>query len=365
MKRSVLASLAVLFLVPTLLWSQQPSQNNDNFEDAMKKLAQDVAKSYVAPITSGFGMNLNSGWFHRAPWAEMIGFDFEFGVVGMATVFDDSHKSFTSGGQFSFDYDQADFLAAQAVGSQTQYQADVRNAIMAQTFQVSFTGPTVVGSKNDSVRIHFPGKSINVNFSGGGSQNFNLPSETFALGVTGVLEDMKALPLVAPQITLGTFLGSQFTFRYLPDVKIDDQIGSLKYFGFGVQHNPLVWFDAGLPFEVSLGYFTQDLKVGSIMEAKASSFGINSSIRLGWGFLNLTPYVGYMIEKSDLTFKYTYTITGPANQPVDQSIDFTLSGENTSRFVVGASIKILIINVNADMNFGKYKAISLGAMIII
>ena len=364
MKRTVFYSLAILFLIPALLWSQQTTQNDDGLQQAVQKLAKSVAQSYVAPVTSGFGVNLNSGWFHRAPWAEMIGFDLEFGVVGMATVFGDAQRSFSTNGDFSFDYDQADFLATQA-GVPAQFQADVRNAIMAQQFQVSFKGPTVVGSKDDRVQILFPGKDITVNYSGGGSGTYSLPSQTFTLEVNGALGDPKALPLVAPQLTIGTFLGSQLTFRYLPEVKLDDQIGSLKYFGFGIQHNPMVWFDTELPFEVSLGYFTQSLKVGSLMDAEASAFGVNSSIRLGWGFLNLTPYVGFMLEKSSINFAYDYTFTGPANTPVTDRIEFTTTGENTSRFVVGASIKILIINVNADMNFGKYKAISIGAMIII
>ncbi len=370
MKRLLVAPLLLFFIVIPVL-SQTPTEENDGLQEAMEKLARDAAKGYIGPITSGFGVNLNSGWFHRAPWATQFGFDFEFGVVAMATIFQEDNKFFSANGDFQFDFDQASALADQAyqqAGSPSfppNLRDNIRDAILAQVFHVDFSGPTVVGRKTDSLKLSFPGKTITVNTSAG-PQNINIPSENFTLPVTGVLEEAKALPLFAPQLTLGTIMGTQFTFRYLPEVKLDDKIGNLKYFGFGIQHNPLVWFgEDALPFEVALGYFTQTLKVGTLMEAKATAFGFNSSIRLGWGFLNITPYVGYMFESSNMSFRYDYTINGPGNIPVAQQVTFDAPGENNSRFTFGASVKILIVNVNADINLGKYKAISGGIMIII
>jgi hypothetical protein len=366
MKRFVVCfCLVVSMIVPTSLFSQTPppEENNEDIEAVMKKLAEGAARAYVNPVVSGFGANLNSGWFHRAPWATMFGFDLEFGVVGMATFFKDENRTFSSGGSFRFTDEQATILAQQS-GAPAQYQQDVVNAILSQEFQVSFNGPTIVGSKLDSMKVGFPGKQITVSTSAG-PQTFNLPAQLFALPVTGLFEDAQAFPLGTPQLTIGTFLGSQFTFRYLPDVKIDEEIGSFKYFGFGIQHNPMVWFgEDALPFEVSLGYFNQSLKVGDLMNAKATAFGVNASIRLGWGFLNLTPYIGYMKESSTIDFAYKYTIDTPGGT-TEQNIAFGLESENKSRLTLGASIKILLINVNADINFGKYRTISGGIMIII
>lgn len=363
MKRFTICAAIAFLLTPNLMFSQTTTQQDEDLQGIMRKLAEGAAKSYVNPIVSGFGTNLNSGWFHRAPWATMFGFDFEFGLVGMATLFQDENRSFASQGSFRFTDEQAQYLAENS-NAPAQYQPDVKNAILSQEFQVSFAGPTIVGKKTDSVRVGFPGKTITVN-TGAGPQNFTLPSQLFALPVTGLLEDAPAFPLGAPQLTIGTFLGSQFTFRYLPDVKIDEKVGSFKFFGWGVQHNPMVWFgEDALPFEVSLGYFSQSLKVGSLMDVKASAFGANASIRLGWGFLNLTPYFGYMKEASKITFAYDLEVATPTG-PVIQPIGFELESENSSRVTFGLSVKILLINVNADINLGKYKAYSAGVMIII
>ncbi len=365
MKRFTLCAAIAFLLTPSLLFTQTPppTQENENLEALMRKLAEGAAKSYVNPIVSGFGTNLNSGWFHRAPWANMFGFDFEFGLVGMATQFQDENRSFSSGGSFRFTDEQATALAQQS-NAPPQYQPDVKNAILSQEFEVTFKGPTIVGKKTDSVRVGFPGKTITVN-TGAGPQTYTLPAKLFALPVTGLLEEATAFPLGTPQLTIGTFLGSQFTFRYLPDVEISKEVGSFKFFGWGVQHNPMVWFgEDALPFEVSLGYFSQNLKVGTLMDVKASAFGANASIRLGWGFLNLTPYIGYMKESSTINFSYNLEVDTPTGT-VMQPIAFGLESENTSRFTFGMSVKILLINVNADVNLGKYKAYSAGVMIII
>lgn len=289
----------------------------------------------------------------------MIGFDLEFGIVAMGAVMDDTHRKFSSQGSFRFNYSQATNLA-QGATSNPSAQAAVRDAILQQDFAVTMSGPTIVGSNKDTMKIGFPGKTINVS-----GNNYNLPTRNFTLPVTGLLEEASLIPLAAPQLTLGTFLGSQFTFRYLPEVEIDAKIGKFKYFGWGIQHNPMVWFSEDpLPFELSASYFTQSLKIGSLMDASASAFGINTSIRLGWGFLNLTPYAGFLIESSNIVWAYDYQIGTPTS-PIQQRVTFEVEGENSSRFVLGASVKVLLVNVNVDINFAKYRTFSAGAMIVI
>lgn len=353
-------SLSVLVLLILCLSNISSGQS---LQETLERLSESGGKSYVAPIVSGFGANLNGGWFHRSPRASMIGFDLEVGIVAMGTFFADETKTFSSTGNFRFTTQQAQALADRS-NAPLQFRTDVRNAILSQEFSVAFSGPTIAGSKKDSVRALFPGKTITVNTIAG-PQQYTLQSQTFALPVTGLLEEAPLLPFVTPQITIGTVLGSQFTFRYLPELELDPAIGKLKYFGYGVQHNPAVWLgEDKLPFELSAAFFKQDLSVGSIFESKATSFGVNASKRLGWGFINLTPYVGFMLESSSMKFTYDYSVDTPAGK-IPQAVQFELEGENTSRFTLGLSFKLLLINVNVDYNIGNYNSITAGAMIIL
>jgi hypothetical protein len=358
--------LVIALAIPSIHAIAQTTQQDEEdsgLEETLGKLAQDAARSYISPVVSGFGADLNSGWFHRAPWATMFGFDLEFGFVAMGTIMNDTHRRFISDGAFRFTNSQADQLAAQAVnqGGAPQTQAAIRDAILSQEFGVNFSGPTIVGSKTDSLQIAFPGKVIPVNGS-----TYSLPSKQFTLPVTGLLENANFVPLASFQATVGTLLGSQFTFRYFPEIQISEEIGKFKYFGFGVQHNPMVWFggEDALPFEIAAAFFTQKMKIGSIMDATATTYGVNASIRLGWGFLNLTPYAGFMLESSTLKWTYDYQIDTPTG-PSAERIEFEAKGENSSRIILGASIKILLVNVNLDMNLGKYKTLSAGVMIVI
>ncbi len=365
----------LLVLLPALTATAQQSSSSDkSLERTLQKLSKDAAISYVSPIVSAFGSDLDAGWFHRAPSARFFGFDFEVGLVAMGTFFSKENKSFSSSGIFQFDSAQAAILTnfmkndpqyGLALQQREAVQRAVIQKIRGVDFSVGIAGATVVGKESDSIRVRFGGNTFTVTDPNTGqTRTVNVPSNIVALPVGGLLNDFPALPLAAPQLTIGTILGSQFTFRYLPQIEINKEIGKLKYFGFGIQHNPGVWLGDPLPLEVSVGFFTQTLKLGTLFEAKATAFGVNASKRIGWGALNLTPYAGFMFESSSMTFTYNYTLDTPTG-PVPQKISFKLEGQNKSRLTLGASIKLLILNFNADYNFGKFKSASAGVMFII
>lgn len=362
---------ALLAAVP--LCAQQ--EEDKNIEDAIEKLARDAAIAYTKPIVSGLGSDLNGGWYRRAPRATMFGFDLEFGLVGMFTVFTDEQKRFTTDGTFQFDSSQAAFLTdfIKTDPAFSPYNASQRQALQATVIQqirgvdfgLGMSGPTAAGSKKDSINIHWFQRTITVTDPNTGlSRNVTVPNRDVPLPVTGLFEGNESFfPFAVPQVTFGTIVGTQFTFRFIPEIDLKEY-GKVKYFGFGIQHNPMIWFGDPLPFNTSVAFFTQKLKLGNNIEASASSFGVNASMQLGWGLLNLTPYAGYMVESSKMNFSYAYTVD-LASGPREETIAFELKGENKSRFTAGINLKVLIINVNADINLGKYKSLTAAVMISI
>jgi hypothetical protein len=184
--------------------------------------------------------------------------------------------------------------------------------------------------------------------------------------VGGLLDGVTLVPLAAPQLSLGTIVGTQFTFRYLPEVEIDSKIGKFKYFGWGLQHNPGIWFPNPLPINICASFFTQKLDVGTIFTTSATAYGINISKTFGPGALNITPYAGFMIESSKMTFTYDYEEPIPNTTIKSKStISFELEGENKSRIILGLSLKLLFLNINADYNIAKYNSFTGGLMFII
>ena len=368
MKRVLTICLAMLLALSV----GAPAQS---LQETMQKISADAAKAYVAPIVSGFGADLNGGWFHRAPSAKMFGFDLEFGLVAMGAKISDGNKTFEFTGNFQFaggapgDNSPAENVAkgipgnayANAASVPGQQQAII-NKIASLNFPVTLHGPTVVGPKDEFLTLSFQTQNITVN----GSTYAIGTSPVVLDGVGGALDNVSLLPLAAPQISIGTIFGTQATIRYLPEYELSADIGKFKYFGFGIQHNPGIWFPNPLPIDLSVAFFTQKLSVGTLFETKTTAFGVNVSKRFGPGALNITPYAGFMLESSKMSFTYNATFVDAASQQqVVTPIGFSMDGENKSRITLGLSIKLLFLNINADYNIGKYTSYTGGLMFII
>ena len=118
-----------------------------------------------------------------------------------------------------------------------------------------------------------------------------------------------------------------------------------------------------LPVDVGFAFNTQTMKLGDIVEASALSYGFNVSKQFGPGILNITPYGGFMLESSNMEFKYDYVLkaaNNPTEQDLVQQIKFDVDGDNTHRFIVGFNVKAGAFNFNADYNITEYNSFTTG-----
>ncbi len=326
-----------------------------SLERTLERLSEDAARRYVAPVSSALGADLNGGWFHRAPDPRILGFNLELGLTAMASIFPDDATHFSTSGTFTFSVSEAQELTADV--SDAQLRSELIDALTSTPSRVTIEGATIIGSPDDPVKIRYPGGTYNTSQGA-----VSVPPAELALPVAGLgeLADAGALPFAAPQVTVGTLLGTEATFRFLPPSELVPELGELKYFGFGIQHNPMVWFrDVNLPFNVAVGFYSQSLTVGDVLDIQTTAFGLNVSKRLGFRFLNITPYAGLMLEKAEMEATYRYVIDTPAGERVED-IRFSLEGENKARLTLGLSIRFLIANLNFDYNIAKYSSATAG-----
>jgi len=373
--------MAILTLAAFLFAVASPAAAQDEkgeIEETLKQLTQQAATGYLAPIITPIGIDLNGGWFHKAPPAKKFGLSLELGAVGMITFIpDDVVKTFSvTDATFKFSDQQTwDLVTAIGIGDATVEQA-LFDQIKDQNFSVSIHGPNIMGASDDEIEIDFSG--TDVTFTDPITllpRTETLGAGTWALGVGGLgfLEDLSFVPLAAPQLSVGTVLGTRATFRVLPTIDLstipplslflDEEFGKISYFGFGLQHNPGVFLPTPLPLDVAVAFYTQTFKIGEeFFKVKTTAFGVNASKKLGIGPINITPYAGFMLEKSTIDIAYTYEVESLLGSPQEIDIALHFEGENKSRIILGLSIKLLLFNINADYNIGKYNSFTVGFM---
>jgi len=370
---------AFLFAVASPASAQNGEGEEGEIEETLKQLTQQAATGYLAPIVTPIGVNLNGGWFHKAPPAKMFGLSLELGLVGMlTTVPDDVDRTFSvTDATFQFGDQQAwDLVNALGIGDASVEQA-LFDQIKDQNFSVSIHGPNIMGASDDDIEIDFSGADVTFPDPNnpGQDRTVTLDAGTWALGVGGLgfLEDLSSIPLAAPQLSFGTVLGTRATVRYIPTINLssipgaslflDEDFGKISYFGFGLQHNPGVFLPTPLPLDVAVAFYTQTFKIGEdFFKVKTTAFGINASKKLGIGPINITPYAGFMLEKSTIDIAYTYEIESLLGSPQNIDIALHFEGENKSRIILGLSLKLLLFNINADYNIGKWNSFTVGFM---
>ncbi len=323
-----------------------------NMDARIEQLSATAGSAYLAPAIHSFGAGMNSGWMGAPPSAKVLGFDLQVGFVGMGTKFADNTQTFSVKGTYRFNDEQAMVLAQQATINPLAQQ-EIANQIVQQDIGVVISGPTIRGSKKDNVKINSESFTVHTTYG-----DKVVPAYTTDLSdIHGLFgDDVSMMPAASPQIKIGTVYGTQAIIRFLPSYDIKDA-GKFKFFGFGLQHNPGLWFKTPLPVDISVGFLSQDMKLGSIIDFSTLAYGVNVGKQFGVGMLSVTPYGGLIFEKSKLDVNYTDTLqTSTGKQPTN--ISFSLTGENKFKFNLGVKLHILAMDLLAEYNFGKYSTLS-------
>lgn len=338
----------------------------DDLQTSVSRLAADVAKRYVAPVVSGFGTSMNSGWFHRSPEARKFSFHMEFGLTAMGTFFKSHSRHFSASGKLRLDSAQAalitDFVYNAEEFSLLTYdqKRGIQSALIQQILgtyaEVHLEGATAIGGRKDSIRVRYDGVALNytdpltgetrtIDIASGGGE--------FVLPVAGL--NLPAVGWYAYQLSVGTVYGTQVTFRFFPSRKAG-ALGTMKYGGIGIQHNPAIWTRKKLPIETAIAITSQKMTIGRSFEMTATAIGLTASKQFGWRFLHVAPYAGVMAESSQMRLRYDFVNSDGETE----KIDIRVKGDNPTRLTVGVSLRALLANLNVDYSLARYHALSAG-----
>ncbi len=306
----------VTLLVTYLVWPVAVTASD--LDENLAQVPGQYAEAYLTPLINALGVNQNSGLYTTAAIGKSK-LTFEVGIKVAGTYLAEGDQSFRK---------YVDITLDESVG------IDPSNPLYGEQGVLEMAGPTVFGDTDTdgTASLYVDGILI-----------ASVPT------ITGVVET-RWVPLLIPEASVGGIAGFKVTLRGLPSFSAGD-LGKIKYFGFGAQYGVNNLFPT-LPLDIVVGYFRQDLDIGSIIDTDASSFflGLSKSSPM------LTVYGGGALEKSKINVKYTWTSPGG-----DMPIEFEKDGIQEARVTLGATLT-MGIRINAEVNAGKLAVYSAGIM---
>ncbi|TDI74161.1 MAG: hypothetical protein E2O84_06260 [Bacteroidetes bacterium] len=323
--------------------------------DALRLVSSQYAEKYIEPFTSAFGADYNSGLFHTADNGPRNGFRAYLGVKIFATIISEDDKQFST--TYNVDVALDRIVNGKDVTLRVPALVTVRNA------------PTIFG---DSLRGTVTVRALeDVLVTVDGEQFIVSVDTVFSFQTPEGLIDLPAMPAAAPQLEIGTILGTDLMLRYVPSIT-SEEVGRFGLIGVGIRHS-ISQYIPSLPFHLAIQgswqqLFFDDSNDLPIIKLKTWAVNIQASKKLGI----VTIYGGLQAEDSNVTVSYRFEGSsviedGDVNvdfgvadlrDPVDVSLD--LDGANYLRALVGISIAAGPVVISTDFSLGSVQSASFG-----
>lgn len=340
-----LYALSIFGFLTTLAFNAK-AQSDDGISALFKGNPSDVNKlieAYANPMFKGFGNSLNGGWTNTAKTQKFLHVNLR--ISASATVIPNSQKTF-----------------------------DI-NSLHLENIKPSGSSiaPTFGGPKTETGIIYTD------------PITHRSYSTTLPKGVT------QYVPAPQIQLTVGLIKYTDVTLRYIPTVKITDDVGKVGMFGFGIKHDiiqdfikkgPEKPFDLAVAFgytrlsyEKALDVQPENNNVNGSTDFSNQSLvghfsGINAQAILSKKLLFFTPFisVGYMKSSTDVKLKGNFPfVTGVVANPIpggDDTPTYTTynnplsiggsgSGVSGIRGDVGFQLNLTVINIYASVGQGS------------
>ncbi len=270
-------------------------------EDNLSAYTGANAEGYLQPLEEAFGQTLNSNLFSTA-YVPRAGLRLRVELKAMSVFFKNGDDT---------------FMATTGEGFAPQQ---------------TVSAPTVVGSES----------SVAVNGQGG--SQFVFPGGF----------DLGALTIAVPQVTVGTFAGTEAVGRWVSFDTGNADIGKITLAGFGLRHS-LSQYLLAPPVDLAVAGYYQKLKLGDdLVNAHAFSLGLQASRGIGM----LTPYGGVAYDTFTMTADYTATAGG-----TDQNIHLELKTRRTLHLTAGLGLDLGVVHLNVSGDVAQRVGVNAGVAV--
>lgn len=309
--------------------------------------AETITQSYLSPIPSGLGGDINSGWTASAKPHKTLGFDLQ--VRGALAFVPNSDQTFN-----------LTDLSLNKVRP-----ADPSNTI----------SPTVSGDDN-------LGPKVIVEEDGQKITEFNLPEGS----------GYSFVPAPMVQASVGIIKNTDVIVRYVPKVTLDDSKFNMT--GFGIKHGINQWLPAGdlLPVNISILAGYTNINLNSKFDVKPepgaipnpenpdaatsdfdnqkgdvalNTFTIKALVGKDLPFISFYGGLGYESSKMDVDITGDYPVSArvggvEAYDVVEDPFKYDKEGENKFSLLGGVTLKLSVIQIFGEFNLAKYPTANAG-----
>ncbi len=320
-------ALPAVLIAAALLAAPFPaaSQTADgqSVTDRLGVLAEENARRYLHPVSSGLGAGLNSGFFQTAGGGDGIGIRAGLQVSG--SLIPSAGDTFSPVLPESFSYRDQTFEDPYVIrgGSSTSPTASGR-------------GQGVVLAPSDELEQE-------IRDAGEDPADYEI---RFPDGV-----DLPAVPLVMGEASAELPTGTGVMVRFLPSIEVSQEVGSISALGFGVRQS-VTGFLEDPPLDVGVAAGYQSLSLGDVVDASGRSLDLIVSRDLDL----ITVFASGGLEGSSVEAEYTFdNPTDIPGQPADgETIRFEDDGDNSSRFTGGVQLNLFVARLSVSYTSSAY-----------
>ena len=285
----LISIVASLFLLTNLLKSQ------GSIDDVVDSYAGENAAPYVQPLADIFTSSINTG------------------VWEWSTIDKDFYLRLKLQGMMSFPSESMRTFTGRTTGNFSPQQTAVVPTIIGDESSVILQG------NNNSVYV-FPG---------------------------GL--DMERVILATPQITVGGFLNSEVTARFLA-FPIGDDLNRVRFYGIGGRHSISNYF-TNSPIDFSLGYMYHHTEAGDYLNSDQHL--VSAHVGKSGKILSGQFSVGYQASNSDLHYMYD-------DGEMQREVNLTLTNNNPFIMEAGLGVKLGPVMASSSISYSEHVAVAAG-----
>ncbi len=323
----------------------------DGFEAILladKNDSKKLMEAYFGPAMEGFINAMNNGWYHTAKVHKPFGFDLSVGLNASLVP------------------TEKELFNISALG--------LASVSSSSTEASTFAGPSNTTQMTVNTTINGESASATFDFPGGATEDLPL----------------NAVPAPMAQLNVGLPWKFEAMVRFVPEISIGEDDGSVKMLGLGLKKEITDWFGPldKTPLHVSLlaSYTTMDVVYGiadvnsanlqvtnALTEFNLTAFTAQAIASLNFPIINLYGGVGYNSGTSTYNMSGTYTGTYDTGLPapndtvsktltIPDTLDFESSGFTAT---AGARLSLGFLKIFGSYSFQEYNTASLGVAISI